>query len=140
VSTIQFCGETFEVHPDGVSEWAQGEFSEAVARNAESDEESAEVVAAMMRLAVGCIADKDVNRFRAVGRKHRATFASLLGVLQDATAVTERPTGLPTDSSDGQPITDPKPDSPSVDPGLESLSGRPDLQMAIIRQRLANSA
>ena len=133
--TVEFFGETLAL-AESVSEIALMEFAEAADSGGDGD--TMEGRAAMFRLVKSCVADDDVKRFLTVARKNRATSAELLEVLKAAfTQVTERPTGLPADSSDGQQIIEPKSDASSGDRGLELLNGRPDLQLAVLRQRSA---
>jgi hypothetical protein len=53
---------------------------------------------------------------------------------------TDRPTMRPADSSDGPSVIVPKSAASSVDKGLEHFAGRPDLQLAVVRQRESMSA
>ena len=135
MSSVEFFGESFGLQ-EGMSEFALMEFAEAaeggVAQN------SMAAMAAMLRLIKACIVADDLPRFLASARKNRPSSDDLIAVL-DAAAhqVTERPTSLPADSSDGQTITAPSVASSSVDKGLDQLSGRPDLQLAVLHTRSA---
>lgn len=131
--TVEFFGDTFELN-DTVSEIALMEFAEAASNGLDAD--LMEGLAALLRIVKSCIAPRDLKRFMVVARKNHAKSEHLVPILQATMAeVTERPTGLPSDSSDGQPTTELKSVSSSVDRGLERLSGRPDLQLAVVRQR-----
>jgi len=135
MSSVEFFGESFGLQ-EGMSEFALMEFAEAaeggVAQN------SMAAMAAMFRLIKACIVADDLPRFLASARKNRPSSDDLIAVL-DAAAnqVTERPTSRPADSSDGQTITAPSVASSSVDKGLDQLSGRPDLQLAVLHTRSA---
>ena len=135
MSSVEFFGESFGLQ-EGMSEFALMEFAEAaeggVAQN------SMAAMAAMLRLIKACIAADDLQRFLASARKNRPSSDDLIAVL-DAAAnqVTERPTSLPADSTAGPTITAPSVASSSVDKGLDRLSGRPDLQLAVLHSRSA---
>jgi len=131
--TVEFFGETLAL-AESVSEIALMEFAEAADSGGDGD--TMEGRAAMFRLVKSCVADDDVKRFLTVARKNRATSAELLEVLKAAfTQVTERPTGLPADSSDGQPTTAPSAGSNSAGKASDRLAGRPDLQLAVARTK-----
>lgn len=78
-----------------------------------------------------CIAPEDFDRFWSLAKKHRQSqtdvFDTLMQVVEAATA---RPTGQPSESSDGQQPTARRSagGSSSV---TEQLAGRPDLQLVV---------
>ena len=135
MSSVEFFGESFGLQ-EGMSEFALMEFAEAAEGGVEQNAMAA--MAAMLRLIKTCIVQADLPRFLASARKNRPSSDDLIAVL-DAAAnqVTERPTSLPADSTDGQTITAPSVVSSSADKGLDRLSGRPDLQLAVLHTRSA---
>lgn len=138
MATVEFFGETFELRPK-VSQYALGKFAK-VASKSKTSEDTMRGMGAMLDLIERCITAEDWDRFDKVADDNDASFADLTAVLDGAfNQETDRPTGLPSDSSDGQKTTAPKLVSNSADKGLERLNGRPDLQVAVIRQRAAAS-
>lgn len=76
----------------------------------------------------------DVDRFREAAKANRQHMEDLgLLAMQLAAAITDRPTLLPSDSSDGQSSTDTSSEDDSSSRALRLLDGRPDLQVAVIR-------
>ncbi len=135
MAAVDFYGESFALN-ESVSEIALMEFAEASADGLDAD--MMQGMAAMMRLIKECVAPTDLKRFLVVARKNHASSEDLIAVLKATfEQTTERPTGLPAGSSDGQQTIEPKSDASSDDRGLEMLNGRPDLQLAVMRQRSA---
>ena len=135
MASVKFFGDTFALN-ESVSEIALMEFAEASADGLDAD--MMQGLAAMMRLVKECIAPVDLKRFLVVARKNHAKSTDLIAVLEATfKQVTDRPTGLPADSSDGQQAIEPKSVSSSVDKDWGPLNGRPDLQLAVTRQRSA---
>ena len=135
MTSVEFFGEQFALNAE-VSEFALMEFAEAAADGVDADAMAG--MAAMMRLIKECVVAADVARFLKSARKNRAKSTDLIPVLEATfQQVTERPTGLPSDSSDGQPVIVPSSVVSADDRGLERLSGRPDLQLAVLHARSA---
>lgn len=137
MSTFDYFGESFE-RAEEFPAFAYAEFCEAIADGAEENSQQATGVA--LRLAVASVAEKDRQRFRAVSRKRNAKVNDWLQVFYDWTAAeAERPTGQPTDSSDGPEATPQTSESQPVAsvtslPEVEPTRGpRPDLALAISR-------
>lgn len=129
--SIEFFGEQIAL-ADEISEWALMEFAEAAEH---TDEASLGGYAAVMRLLEEAVAAQDWQRFRSLARKNKATSAQCMpAVVAVFEAQTDRPTSRPAVSSDGPPAT-----APSSTVGssslVTSLSGRPDLQVAVLRAR-----
>jgi hypothetical protein len=102
-ATFTYFGEKFEYAGEFPS-FEFFEFQEAMDDGVEAA--SARANATAVRLAVACVAEKDQARFRSVSRKNKAKTEDWLKVFRDWTEdETERPTGLPTDSSDGHTST-----------------------------------
>jgi hypothetical protein len=75
----------------------------------------------------------DWRRFDKLADEEDATAEQIMDVIKAAfEQVAERPTSLPSDSSDGQISTEPKSGSNSAVKD-SVLSGRPDLQLAVMR-------
>lgn len=112
MSDIEFFGERFALkHPDDY-QWAMLEFAEVATGGV--DDGTLEALAAVMSMLRAAIADDDFGRFKAAARKNKAQVKrDLMPVVVAAfrQEVTDRPTGLPSDSSGGQPVTEPKSDS-----------------------------
>ena len=137
---IEFYGETFTV-TDEPNEFALMEFADAAE---DVDSNSLAALAAVLRLVKeAVVANPDVEgstdesewqRFRTLARKNKATSQTLMpvifGLFEDAT---ERPTGQPADSSVGPVATPLRSVSPPVEAALERLSGRPDMQAALLK-------
>jgi hypothetical protein len=109
------------------------EFQEALADD--EDANSGRATGVALRLAVATVAPKDRGRFRKVSRTNRAKVEDWLTVFRDWTAeVTERPTGQPTDSSDGQQETE-QPSEPEPVASVTPLAVRADLALLEARSR-----
>jgi len=101
MATFDYFGESF-AYAEEFPTFEYAEFAEALADG--EDSESTRATGVALRFAVGCVAEKDRARFRRVSRQHRAKAEDWMKVSAGWTAEeTERPTGLPSDSSDGQP-------------------------------------
>jgi hypothetical protein len=130
-STVDFFGETFTLNPD-VSEFALLEFAEAAADGQDGD--TMQGLASMMRLVKECISDDDRSRFLVSCRKNRAGAAALTEVISAAfTSKTERPTGRPSDSSDGPKVIEQKSEAKPV-VNISRFAGRPDIQLGLQRE------
>ena len=135
MASVEFFGEQFDLN-ETVSEFALMEFAEAAADGLDANAMAG--MAAMMRLIKECVVKADVPRFLKSARKNRAGSEDLLPILKATfEQVTERPTGLPSDSSDGQTVIVPSSVVKPADKGLEHFAGRPDLQLAVQHSRSA---
>ena len=127
--TVEFFGEQIEL-ADECSEWALMEFADTAER---VESESLPALAATMRLLKEAVAPKDWARFTATARKHKAKAEQCLPVVVAVfEGATDRPTSLPADSLAGQRTTEPNSPAGSSSPAT-LLSGRPDLQLAVLR-------
>jgi hypothetical protein len=130
MASVQFLGESFELRPK-VSEYALLKFARAAAAGEDGD--TMEGMASMLRLLEKCIVPADWRRFDRLADEKDATAEQIMDVIKAAfEQVAERPTALPSDSSDGQISTEPKSGSNSAVKD-SVLSGRPDLQLAVMR-------
>lgn len=131
--TIDCMGETFEVHPN-ISFWALSDFAEAMGQQDGSvDAKSFKVITALIQ---DCIVPDDWGRFEAVTRAKRAGVDDLMKVVTSMVeANAERPTGRPSDSSDGPVVTFPNSELSSADKALDESGLRPDQKLAILRTR-----
>ena len=105
MATFTYFGEKF-TYADEYPAFEYAEFCEALADG--EDSEGARATGVALRFALGCVAEKDRARFRQVSRKNRAKTDDWLKVSaawEKTAEETERPTGLPSDSSDGQSDT-----------------------------------
>lgn len=132
--TVECMGESFEVHSE-ISAWAFADFAKAT-KGSDSDAVSTDAVLAMMDLLQDCIVADDWERFKAVTRAKRASFEQLMAVVKDMTeAQAERPTGRPSDSSDGPTTTNLNSELSLEDKALERSGLRPDQKLAVLRAR-----
>ena len=135
MGSVEFFCESFDLNAE-VSEFALMEFAEAAADGLDADAMAG--MAAMMRLIKECVVPADVARFLKSARKNRASSKDLIPVLEATFGqVTERPTSLPSGSSDGQPAIVPSSVASAADRALEHFAGRPDLQLAVQHSRSA---
>lgn len=85
----------------------------------------------------------DAGEFWALARANRQTMEDIANLSMDLiSAVTGRPTSLPSDSSDGQQPTAPSSTADSSSQALRLLESRnrPDLAVAVVRAQEAMSA
>ena len=133
MSTFTYFGEEF-TYADEFPVFEFAEFQEALADDEDSNSGRATGVA--LRLAVASVAPQDRGRFRKVSRAKRAKVEDWLAVFRDWTAEeSERPTGQPTDSSDGPSVTE----QPSAPEPVASVTPvrlvRPDIALLESRSR-----
>lgn len=134
MATVEFFGQTFALRPK-VSEYAFAKFARAAARGVDGD--TAQGMSAMLTLLEKCITPEDWQRFDRTAEDNDATTEQIMAVIvgalqQTVEPATDRPTVQPSDSSDGLSSTEPKSGSSSDVKG-SVLSGRPDLQLAVMR-------
>ena len=133
MSTFTYFGEEF-TYADEFPMFEFAEFQEALAD--EEDSASGRATGVALRLAVACVAEGDRGRFRKVSRLKRAKVEDWLAVFRDWTAeATERPTGQPTDSSDGLSVTEPRSEPQPVVSATPLRVVRPDLALLEARSR-----
>lgn len=122
MSDVQFFGESFALkHPDDY-QWAMLEFAEVATGGV--DDGTLEALAAVMTMLRAALADDDFPRFRAAARKNRAQVKrDLMPVVVAAfrQEVVDHPSGLPSDSSDGPTVTEPKSVSAPAPQGSPAL-------------------
>ena len=142
MAEVELFGEVFALNRREDYEWAMIEFADAAVGGADTDLLSgAAAVMALLREAI--VADQ-WERFRKTARSNKAqTKRDLMPiVVQIFTQATERPTGLPSDSSAGQQST---PESSEVASyrrvvEREEASGRPDRALMVqMAQEAANT-
>lgn len=137
MTSVEFKGEQFEVC-DEISEFALLEFADAASQGMDGD--TMEGMGAMLRLVRECIVPGEWRRFRALASAEKAKVADLLPIIQAAmSGAAERPTGQPSDSSDGLSTIQPKSESTPAVPGSDRLSGRPDLLLMVSAEREARA-
>ena len=134
-ATFTYFGEELE-YAEEFPAFEYAEFAEALAEDEISDMRATGVA---LRLAVACVAEKDRGRFRKLSRTNRAKVNDWLRVYLDFTAdAAERPTGQPTDSSDGPTSTAQSSESEpvaTVTPIGQDRPVRPDLALAAARSQ-----
>jgi len=141
-ASFTYFGESFE-YADEFPAFEYAEFAEALADG--EDSESARATGVALRFALGCVAEKDRARFRRLSRTKRAKAEDWMKVSAGwTTEETERPTGLPSDSSGGQSETAESYESQPI-ASVTSLTKEPeearpvraDLALAAARSRPA---
>lgn len=133
MADIKVKGDTFEV-PEFVAPLAFMRYSEAAVRGVDSSD--AEGMAAMYVLLKACFVAQDWDRFEKLAISERLSHADLLDVVQQCfTAVAERPTERPSDSSDGPADTAPRSEVDSSSPVVSRMEsrGRPDLALQVVK-------
>ena len=139
MAEVELRGEKFALSEDGISEIALLDFAEAASEGQDGD--TLQGMASIKKLMRELIAPNDWGRFWAHARATRATVADdLMPVIKSAMEqMAERPTGRPSDSSDGPSNTPPKSVSTPAEPVTDRFSGRPDLQLMIAEERKAQA-
>lgn len=142
MSDVEFFGERFPLNPAEDYQWELMEFAEMA-----TGEELGllEERAAVMRVLRGAITADQWERFKATARKNRAQVREhLMPVVVAAFAqpLGSRPTGLPSDSSDGQ---QPTPLNSAVDSysqviAREEAAGRPDRALMVLMAQETSAA
>lgn len=127
-------GEEVRVHPD-LSDLS---FIDALrkAQEAGADEGGDGAINAVYDMAGVVVHPEDHERFWTTARANRQTLediANLATALIEA--LTARPTKLPSDSSGGQPPTEPSSTDDSFSEAMAALEGRPDLQLVVRRRQ-----
>lgn len=138
MSTVELFGESFELHPDGVNPSALLFFALDSQDEDTSPAAAARQNATLMTLCLETIAEKDRSRYRRVMVKNRAEITDHMKVIEAAAVpAADRPTELPSGSSDGQPSTEPKSES-VYERAARLAPGRPATQLAIVKSAQAS--
>lgn len=130
---VSFCGETFAL-AERMSDLALMRFGRMASDGV--DAESMEGLGAIYDLMEQAIDPSDWKRFQRVADRHRASTEQLMEVLGVAIAHSlGRPTGRPSDSSDGPSATEDSSTAASSSPVIARLEeqGRPDLALFVTR-------
>jgi hypothetical protein len=128
MATFDYFGEEF-TYADEFPTFEYAEFCEALADG--EDSESARATGVALRFALGCVAEKDRARFRRLSRTNRAKAEDWMKVSAGwTTEETERPTGLPSDSSAGQSHTEENSESQPI-ASVTSLTQPPEEQRPV---------
>lgn len=131
---VDFYGEKIRLNPDGISEFALMEFAEAASGDMDADGMTG--MAVMLRTVCDGIYEKDRPKFRSLARKNRATSGDLTPLLKAVfEGQGEHPTGLPSDSTDGQEATERKSEQSSGAKVTALYPSRPDMAMGILRSK-----
>lgn len=133
MGTFSYFDQTF-TFAEEIDQFAVTEFAEALDNGIEA--EGLRGMAVAWRLALGCVADEDQERFRQVSRRNRAKADDYLVIFRDRLALdAERPTGEPSGSSSGPAPTpvrsESQPDAGATPPPAAPV--RPDLALAVSR-------
>lgn len=136
-ATFSYFGATIRVHPQ-LTDIALMELGDVLAALGQNDESPLE---ALRRMTGVLVHPNDVDVFWARLRANRQTTEDLSDLaVKLVEGITDRPTGLPSDSSAGQPNTPTSSEaaSSSVDEeALRLLEGRPRLQVLLLPEHHA---
>lgn len=103
MAEVSFCGETFTI-PDKIGAMPLMRFASLARAGVDTDD--LEGLAAMYDLLRSCIAEDDWDRFETLAETEKAEGSDLWLLVQQVFVVhAERPTGQPSDSSDGPSTT-----------------------------------
>lgn len=143
-STFDYFEATLRVHPD-LSEIAIVDLFDlmgGVADLDENDPKAASVaIDAIRKVGEVLVHPGDVAEFWRLTRAHRQTMEDVAGLAMALlSALTERPTRRPSDSSAGPQPTGTTSGDGSALPALRLLEGRPDLQVAVLQASEARTA
>lgn len=139
MSEFDFYGEQFDF-VDEVGDFAFMEFAESAER---VDSESLAALAAVMRLLKAAVVPEQWSRFQATARKNRASVEVCMElVMRLFEEEASRPTGRPSDSSDGPRVIEANSEAGSSSPVIAMLErkGRPDLAFVARQAQAARSA
>lgn len=136
MTDVAFHGETFTI-ADRIGLMPLMRFAKVAQGGVDSNDLAG--LAAMYDLLEQCIAPADWQRFQDVADRSRADGEQLMEVVAEVmTVLSERPTSRPSGSSDGPLITEPKSAGGFSSPVMDRLSGRPDLQLIVVRSQQAS--
>lgn len=137
MAEVEFKGETFALS-DSVAVMPMLKMAKLAKGGIDSNEMEAMVV--MYDVLESLIDPDDWQRFESVATRTRATGDDLQQLIPQAiTAISARPTSLPSDSSDGQRATPPSSAADSSSQVVSRLEdqGRPDLALLVSQARSA---
>lgn len=128
-ATFDWFGTETRVHPDISDLNIIGLFA-----GMQNNEDGAGALKALAELAAAIVHPDDLDGFWKAAREHRQTMEDIATLAMEIVgALAERPTQLPSASSDGQQPTDTSSTDDSSSQALRLLEGRPDLQVAVLR-------
>lgn len=126
--SFDWFGHEIRVHPD-LSDIAIIDIVGAM----HDDTKAIETIA---RLGETLVHPDDLDEFMRVARANRQTMDDIAELAMELIgALAERPTELPSDSSDGQQTTARTSTGDSSSRAIEALEGRPDLQLMVMRRK-----
>lgn len=140
MADLKFAGETFRMS-ESIGLMPLMKFAKVAKAGVDSDD--LDGLAALYDLLEQCVAEEDWERFQATATKSRADGEKLMAVVSDVfEALSQRPTGRPSDSSGG-----PKPmhqNSEAVSSlrvvAREEAAGRPDRALMVLMAHEAQTA
>lgn len=135
---VEFFGERFTI-ADRIGLMPLMRF----AKVAQAGVDSADLagLAAMYDLLEQCLAEDEWRRFQVCADKNRADGEQLMGVVAEVMGkLSARPTSRPSGSSDGPSIIEPRSEAGSSSAVMDRLSGRPDLQLMVMRAQEARAS
>lgn len=135
--TVEFFGEAF-LAPERINTRRLLRFSAMADRGLDTDDTAG--MAALDGLIDQCLRPEDIDRFDEVCDRERPSAEELMEfVAKMMTAITDRPTRRPSDSSDGPSTIEPKSTDDSFGRVMRHLDGRPDLQLIAMTAQQARS-
>jgi len=138
--TFGWFGEVIRIHPD-LTDLAVMDLVSAMSGMGEmaADDENAakagQLVAQTVKdMGTVLVHPDDVAEFWRLAKANRQGIEDIANLAASLmSGVADRPTLLPSGSSDGQQPTDTSSTASSSSPAMELLNGRPDLQVAVLR-------
>lgn len=130
-ASFEWFGTDVRVHPDLSDLNIISLFS-----GMQGTEDGADALKALGDLAAALVHPDDLDEFWKLARGNRQTMEDIAVLAMELIgALADRPTSLPSDSSDGQQTTDTRSTDVSSSQALRLLDGRPDLQVAVLRRQ-----
>ena len=139
MAEVTFCDEQFEL-PERASTMALMEYANVAVQDVDSG--SLIGLAALYSLLEESIGPDHWDRFKALAKKHKVDDDALFQVVRDVFAsYAERPTGRPSDSSDGPQSTSARSGGDAFSRAKDSLEakGRPDLAVVVMNAQEAQA-
>lgn len=134
MSEVDFCGEKFLLTDPG--HYVMQDMLELAESG--TDSEDAAAFRAITSFIAACMDEDDYARWEAVARKNRSTGEAMIRLVMEG--LTARPTERPSGSSDGPTATAVNSTGDSSSRAAARLSGRPDLQLMVLRAQEARAA
>lgn len=131
--SFEWFGVDIRVHPD-LTDLAFVELFQSIG----DGHDGKQAMDAIQGIARSVVHPDDFEEFWRLARSNRQTLEDVMTLATSLIAeLADRPTKLPSDSSDGQQRTGTSSTGDSSSRALHALEGRPDLQVAVVRRAKA---